>query len=272
MQELENNLPLDKKYKNQNIKMNTPIKVIQLLYAAGDVGGCQTIAFCLPNEEKVVRDHGSKLILLKNISSAKHELIMLPIGNECVCNDQQNLVNFDSFFTHTLCHECCHSIGPHELISGSTVRQAMQELHSAIEEAKADIVGLWALQYLMDQGLIDKSLEKSVYVSFMVGAIRSVRFGLDEAHGKGLAVQFNYLLTHGAFEFDENEMKFRVNFDTIKQHVTDLASLILTIQGEGNKEKANELLTNHGIISDPLKKCLDRLQNVPVDIAPQYMF
>lgn len=272
MQELENNLPLDEKYKNQNIKMSTPIKVVQLLYASGDVGGPQTIAFCLPNDEKVVRDYGSKLILLKNISSAKHKLIMLPIAAECVCEEQCNLVNFDSFFTHTLCHECCHSIGPHDLISGGTVRASMQELHSALEEAKADIVGLWALQYLMDQGLIDKQLEQSVYVSFMVGAIRSVRFGLDEAHGKGLALQFNYLLTHGAFIFDENERKFKVNFETVKEHVKDLASLILTIQAEGSKERANELLTTHGIISNPLKQCLDRLDNVPVDIAPQYMF
>jgi len=270
MQELEDNLPEDKKYKNTNVKMNTPIKVIELIFAGGDVGGCQTIAFCLPNDERVVRDHGSKLILLKNVSSAKHELIMEPIAKECVCNDQVHLVHFESFFTHTLCHECCHSIGPHDLLNGKTVRSSMEELHSALEEAKADIVGLWALQYLMDKKMVNKELEESIYVSFMVGAIRSIRFGLDEAHGKGLAVQFNYLFSKKAFLFDEEERKFRVDFSCVKENVRDLASIILTIQGDGDKLAAGKLLAEHGIISENLKECLDRLGNVPVDIAPEY--
>ena len=270
MQELEDNLPEDKKYKNNNVKMNTPIKVIELVCTGGDVGGCQTIAFCLPNDEKVTREHGSKLVLLKNVSSAKHELIMVPISKETVCEDQVDLVNFESFFTHTLCHECCHSIGPHDLPNGKTVRNSMEECYSAIEEAKADIVGLWALQYLMDKGMISKDLEQSIYVSFMVGAIRSIRFGLDEAHGKGLAVQFNYLLTKKAFLYDENEKKFRVDFDNVKKHVQDLAGIILTLQGDGDKQGAKQLLDEHGIISENLQQCLQRLQDVPVDIAPEY--
>lgn len=270
MQELEDHLPEDKKYKNNNVKMNTPIKVVQLVFASGDVGGCQTIAFCLPNDERVVRDHGSKLVLLKNISSAKHELIMEPISRETVCDDQVNMLNFASFFTHTLCHECCHSIGPHDLCDGKTVRSSLQEHHSALEEAKADIVGLWALQYLIDKGMIDQTLEKSIYVSFMVGAVRSIRFGLDEAHGKGLAVQFNYLCEKNAFVFDDSERKFRVNFECVKEHVKNLATIILTIQGDGDKNAAEKLLSEYAVISAPLQECLNRLDNIPVDIAPEY--
>ena len=270
MQELEDNLPLNPEFKNPNVKMNTPIKVVQLIYSAGDVGGCQTIAFCLPNDERVVRESGSKLILLKNVSAAKHDLIMEPIARECVVAAQVPLVLFDAFFTHTLCHECCHSIGPHDLPSRGTVRQALEEFHSALEEAKADIVGLWALQYLMDKGMVPVELRESVYVSFMVGAIRSIRFGLDEAHGKGLATQFNYLLQRGSFYFDTDQRKFAVDFSAIKEHVSELARIILTIQAEGNKSKAQSLFEEYAVIPPSLQECLDRMEHIPVDIVPQY--
>ena len=150
------------------------------------------------------------------------------------------------------------------------MRRALQDLHSALEEAKADIVGLWALQYLMDKQMVPSSLQQSIYVSFLVGAIRSIRFGLEEAHGKGLATQFNYLLEKGAFVFDEEEQKFRVDFDSVQGHVRDLAELILTIQGEGSREKAAALFKQYAVIGPQLQTCLDRLEHIPVDIAPEY--
>ncbi|XP_071725346.1 nudix hydrolase 3-like [Rutidosis leptorrhynchoides] len=161
-----------------------PIRVIQLVYNAGDVKGPQTVAFNLPNDECIVKDRGTSMVMLKNVSEAKFLHILLPIADACIAKDQQGLVDFDSFFTQTICHECCHGIGPHliTLPSGqkSTVRLELQELHSALEEAKADIVGLWALQFLISK----KELLQSMYVSFLAGCFRSVWFGLEEAHGK----------------------------------------------------------------------------------------
>ena len=188
------------------------------------------LAFCLPNDEKVRASKGSKLVLLKNISLAKHKLIMEPVADICVRSDQRDLVTFDAFFTHTLCHECCHSIGPHDLsLDGkeTTVRLAMEELHSALEEAKADIVGLWALRYLTKKGTFSsEALDEPMYVSFLVGAIRSVRFGLEEAHGRGLAMQFTYLLRHGGFAFDNEEQKVALS-DTHTHTRTHTLSLSL---------------------------------------------
>lgn len=269
MQELENNLPMDDKYKNKNIKLKTPIRVIEQIYSSGDIGGPKAIAFCFPLDERVVREHGSKLTLLKNISAAKHKLIMKPIGDICICKDQADLNNFDAFFTHTLCHECCHSIGPHDL-PNTTVRKALEECFCPLEEAKADIVGLWATQYLIDANLLPKSLEDSIYVSFVAGAIRSIRFGIHEAHGKGLALQFNYLLENDGILFDSNEKKFRVDFTKIKAVVEKLANIILTIQAEGDKNKAIELFNSYVKIPEILQHCLDQLQQVPVDIFPEF--
>ncbi|KAI3929753.1 hypothetical protein MKX01_025921 [Papaver californicum] len=151
---LEQNLPLDDSYKSKNV-VAAPIRVIQLLYNAGDVKGPQTVAFNLPNDERIVNERGTSMVMLKNVSEAKFKHILQPIAAVCITPDQRELVDFDSFFTHTICHECCHGIGPHTITlpSGqkSTVRLELQELHSALEEAKADIVGLWALKFLINQ-------------------------------------------------------------------------------------------------------------------------
>ncbi|XP_021829378.1 nudix hydrolase 3 [Prunus avium] len=152
LQVLEQNLPLDNVYKSKDV-ISAPIRVIDLLYNAGDVKGPQTVAFNLPNDERIVKDRGTSMVMLKNISEAKFKHILQPIADACITKEQQELVDFESFFTHTICHECCHGIGPHSITlpngRKSTVRLELQELHSALEEAKADIVGLWALKFLI---------------------------------------------------------------------------------------------------------------------------
>uniref|UniRef100_A0A7N0VMC7 Nudix hydrolase domain-containing protein n=1 Tax=Kalanchoe fedtschenkoi TaxID=63787 RepID=A0A7N0VMC7_KALFE len=184
--ELEENLPLESVYKSKDV-IAAPIRVIQLLYNSGDVKGPQTVAFNLPNDERIVKDRGTSMVMLKNVSEAKFKYILQPISDACISKEQLNLVDFDSFFTHTICHECCHGIGPHSITlpngQKSTVRLELQELHSALEEAKADIVGLWALKFFISQGLLSSGLTRSIYVSFLSGCFRSVRFGLEEAHG-----------------------------------------------------------------------------------------
>ncbi|KAL8137075.1 hypothetical protein V2J09_003076 [Rumex salicifolius] len=271
---LEQNLPMDDSYKSKHV-ISAPIRVIRLLYNAGDVKGPQTVAFNLPNDERIVKERGTSMVMLKNVSEAKFKLILLPIADACIMHEQMKLVDFDSFFTHTICHECCHGIGPHTIIlpngQKSTVRLELQELHSALEEAKADIVGLWALKFLMDQGLLPQSLCKSMYVSFLAGCFRSVRFGLEEAHGKGQALQFNWMMEKGAFLL-HSDGKFSVDFDKVPIAVESLSREILTVQATGSKNAARSLLDKYCKITDELQVALDKLEavQVPVDIAPTF--
>lgn len=274
LQILEQNLPMDNIYKSKDV-IAAPIRVIQLLYNAGDVKGPQTVAFNLPNDERIVNDRGTSMVMLKNVSEAKFKHILQPIADLCVTKEQQELVDFESFFTHTICHECCHGIGPHSIVlpngEKSTVRLELQELHSALEEAKADIVGLWALRYLIDQDLLPKSLLQSIYVSFLAGCFRSVRFGLEEAHGKGQALQFNWLYEKGAFILHRDET-FSVDFTKVEGAVESLSREILTIQAKGDKEAANVLLQKYCKLTEPLEIALRNLENiqVPVDIVPTF--
>ncbi|KAI4379246.1 hypothetical protein MLD38_005569 [Melastoma candidum] len=271
---LEQNLPLDNAYKSKDI-IAAPIRVIQLVYNAGDVKGPQTVAFNLPNDERIVKDRGTSMVLLKNVSEAKFEHILKPIADACISAEQNWLVDFDSFFTHTICHECCHGIGPHTITlpdgRKSTVRLELQELHSSLEEAKADIVGLWALKFFINQELLPKDLEKSMYVSFLAGCFRSVRFGLEEAHGKGLALQFNWLFEKGAFILQPDKT-FYVDFAKVEDAVEGLSREILTIQAKGDKMAAKSLLDKYCLMTDPLKGALQKLESiqVPVDIAPTF--
>eukprot|EP00249_Psilotum_nudum_P011812 c23399_g1_i1 orf=388-2739(-) len=274
LQELENNLPLDNKYKSKSVTAS-PIRVIRLVYNAGDVKGPQTVAFNLPNDDKIVKAHGSAMVLLKNVSEAKFIHILQPIARVCISKSQQEDVDFESFFTHTICHECCHGIGPHTIIlpngKESTVRLELQELYSAIEEAKADIVGLWALHYLLDQGLLAEQLEKTMYVSFLAGCFRSIRFGLNEAHGKGQALQFNWILERGGF-IAHSDGTFSVDFSKVREAVETLSKEIMTIQAQGDKVAAKSLLDKYASITQPLQQALDSLQDVevPVDIFPSF--
>lgn len=274
LQLLEQNLPMDSAYKSKSVNA-APIRVIQLLYNSGDVKGPQTLAFNLPNDERIVNDRGTSMVMLKNVSEAKFNRILLPIAGACVVVEQQELVDFESFFTHTICHECCHGIGPHTITlpngEKSTVRLELQEFHSALEEAKADIVGLWALRFLISQDMLSESLLKSMYVSFLAGCFRSVRFGLEEAHGKGQALQFNWLYEKGAFVL-HSEHTFSVDFSKIEGAVEGLSREILTIQAQGDKEAAGLLLQKYGVMTEPLKVALEKLENVqvPVDVAPTF--
>ncbi|KAF8103087.1 hypothetical protein N665_0188s0045 [Sinapis alba] len=271
---LEDNLPLDSVYKSKDVSA-APIRVIQLIYNSGDVKGPQTVAYNLPNDEKIVNDRGTSMVMLKNVQEAKFEHILKPIAEVIISKEQRGFVDFDSFFTHTICHECCHGIGPHTITlpdgQTSTVRKELQELHSAMEEAKADIVGLWALKFLITKGLLPKSMMESMYVSFLAGCFRSIRFGLTEAHGKGQALQFNWLYEKGAFVYHKDST-FSVDFTKVEDAVESLSHEILTIQGRGDKKAAALLLNNYCTITGPLKTSLEKLETfkVPVDISPTF--
>jgi hypothetical protein len=248
--------------------------VVDVVFTSGDGNrGVQTAAYNLPNDERVVKEKGTKKVMLKNHQEAKFKQVLIPISKIVSDPAQQGDISFDAFFTHILAHELLHGIGPHNIkVNGadSTVRLALKDTHSAMEEAKADITGLWALQYLIDKGTLDKQMERAMYVTYLASSFRSVRFGITEAHGKGQALQFNYLLDEGAFKVDEAKGTFSVDFDKIKDAVRKLTNDILTIQAEGSYDKAKALLDKYGVIRPAMQKALDKLNNVPIDIEPSF--
>jgi hypothetical protein len=272
LQELEDHLPMDAKYRNPKLGAASPIRVVNEVYSAGEGNtGVQTAAFNLPNDERVVKEKGSKRIMLKNVQDAKFNKTLVPISRVVLSPAQQQRLSFEAFFTHILTHELMHGLGPHNItVKGqpTTVRLQLKELYSAIEEAKADITGLWALQYLIDKGVVDKQMENSLYVTYLASAFRSVRFGITEAHGRGVAMQFNYLTDQGAIKYDEQTKKFSVDESKIKDAVRKLTHEILTIEAEGSHEKAKALLDKCAVIRPPMKDAFDRLGDVPVDIEP----
>lgn len=274
LQELENNLPIDARYRNPKIGAASPIRVVNVVFTSGEGNnGVQTAAFNLPNDERVVQEKGSKRVMLKNIQEAKFNKTLIPISRKVLAPAQQSEISFEAFFTHILAHELMHGLGPHAIkIDGqaTTVRQQLKETYSAIEEAKADITGLWALQYLMDKGVVDKRMERAIYTTFLASAFRSVRFGITEAHGRGIALQFNYLTDEGAIKFDERTATFSIVPTRIKEAVRKLTQDILTLQAEGSYEKARALLDKYGIVRPQMQQALDNLKDVPVDVEPSF--
>ena len=274
LQDVENNLPINPKYRNPKLGASAPIRVVDEVLVGGEArAGVQTAAFNLPNDERVTREKGSKRVMLRNVQEAKFQKVLVPISRVALDSSQQSLISFEPFFTHILAHELMHGLGPHTImVNGkqTTVRQQMKELGSALEEAKADISGLFALQYLIDKGVVSKSIEKAMYVTYLAGTFRSVRFGVNDAHGKGMALQFNYLTDLGAFEYNASAGTFKVNFAKIKDATQRLTGDIMTIQAEGSYEKAKALLDKYGVIRPEMKAVLDKLGNIPTDIAPTF--
>jgi uncharacterized protein YjbJ (UPF0337 family) len=274
LQELEDNLPIEARHRNPKLGASSPIRVVDVVFASGDGNrGVQTAAFNLPNDEQVIKEKGSKRVMLKNVQEAKFNKVLIPISKVLIDASQKSQISFDAFFTHILAHELMHGLGPHNItIDGkaTTVRQQLKELYSAIEEAKADITGLWALQFLIDKGALDRSLEQQMYTTYLASAFRSVRFGITEAHGKGVALQFNYLMDEGAIKVNDAADIFSIVPARIKEAVGKLTGEILTLQAEGSYDKAKAMLDKYGIIRPVMQKALGRLTSVPVDIEPKF--
>jgi len=273
LQELENNLPVDPKYRNPKLGALAPIKVVNVVFAAGDGNrGVQTAAYNLPNDERVVREKGTKRVMLKNMQDAKFRMVLLPISKVALPAADQAKISFDAFFTHILMHELMHGLGPHAIGVGgrqTTVRQELKETYSTIEEAKADISGLWALRQLADKKQLDPTVARTMYTTFLASAFRSIRFGVNEAHGRGIAIQVNYLLDAGAFKVRQDGT-FTVDSAKIGDAVTALTREILTLQAEGSYAKAKDMLDRLGVVRPEVQKVLDKLVGIPVDIEPKF--
>jgi hypothetical protein len=274
LQDLEDHLPIDPKLRNPRLGALAPIRVVNSLFSAGDGNkGVQTAAYNLPNDERVAAEKGTKRVMLKNIQEAKFQRVLLPIAQVALPAKDRKDVSFDAFFTHILMHELMHGLGPHNIaVDGqeTTVRQALQASSSAIEEAKADISGLWALQYLVDKGVIGKEMERTMYTTFLASAFRSIRFGVGEAHGKGIALQLNHFLDTGAVKVDKDGT-FSVVPGKMRESVTSLTKQLMALQGRGDRVAAESLLAKMGVVRPEVQRVLERLKHVPVDIEPRYV-
>jgi hypothetical protein len=274
LQEIENNLPIDPKYRNPKLGALAPIRVVNTVFSSGDANrGVQTAAFNLPNDERVVAEKGSKRVMLKNNQEAKFRMVLQPIAKVALASADQQHVSFDAFFTHILMHELMHGLGPHNItVNGraTTVRQEMRELSSALEEAKADVSGLFALQFLVDRGKLEKTFNDTMYRTYLASMFRSIRFGINEAHGRGVAMQLNYFLDNGGITV-ASDGTFAVNAERIRENVVALTRDIMTMQAIGDYAAAKEMIEKLAVVRPPVKTVLDKLADVPVDIEPRFV-
>jgi len=283
LQAVENNLPIDPQYRNPKLGAAAPLRVVDEIIATGDgAHGVQTAAYNLPNDERVVQQKGAKRVMMKNVQEAKFRSVLLPIARVMLTKSSMVDVNFDSFFTHIVAHELMHGLGPHQItINGraTTPRVELKELFGAIEEAKADVTGLFALQYLMDHAKAigldnllpsDAAAQRQLYVTYLASSFRSLRFGLNDAHGKGMAVQFNYLMDKRGFT-EHGDGTFSVNMEKIRSAVHDLDHDLLTLEAQGDYAGAKKMLTEMGVIRPAVKRALAKLQDIPTDIEPIFV-
>jgi Peptidase family M49 len=282
LQDIENNLPEDAKFRNPKLGALAPIRVVNEVFAAGDgAHAVQTAAYNLPNDDRVIQQKGSKRVMLKNVQEAKFKATLLPIARIVLPAADQKYVNFEAFFDYIVAHELMHGLGPHQItIDGrqTNPRLELKELYSAIEESKADVTGFFALQFLMtqaDKGQIEAPLphgaeaEKQLYTTYVASAFRELRFGLQDAHARGMAMQVNYLVDKGGFVIN-SDGTFSVDFSKIQEAVKSLDHDLLTIEANGDYAGAQKLLALGGLRPE-VRKALDRLKALPTDIEPAFV-
>ena len=267
---LQESLPVDDKYKQEKPGSDTELNAYDVVYYSGDCNaGSKTIAINLPNDEQVQLEKGTRRLQLKNAMRAKFDKILMPIAGELIDPEQRGHITFDAFFSNTMFHEVAHGLGIKNTINGSgSVRKALKEHSSAIEEGKADILGLHMIRQLHDRGELDSDLMDH-YVTFMAGIFRSVRFGASSAHGKANMIRFNFFAEQGAFEYNEETGHYSVNREKFEAATEALSRVILSIQGEGDYAAAGKLVAEKGVIGKDLQNDLDKLSSagIPVDIV-----
>jgi len=268
---LQKDLPVDDKYKQEQPGTDSDLNAYDVIYYAGHSNaGSKTIAINLPNDEEVQLAKGTRRLQLKNAMKAKFDHILVPIADALIAEDQRQFITFDAFFANTMFHEVAHGLGIKNTINDQgTVRSSLKEAASALEEGKADILGLYMVSKLFESGDLEQGKLMDNYVTFLAGIFRSVRFGASSAHGKANMVRFNFFQELGAFSRNEKTGYYRVNFDAMTVAMNELSKLILTLQGNGDYQGAVDLLNTKGVISEQLAKDLSRLEEakIPVDIV-----
>jgi hypothetical protein len=273
MPELQRGLPVDDAYKAEVPGSDADLNAYDLAYCAGDCNsGSKTIAINLPNDEEVQLAKGTRRLQIKNSMLAKFNQILVPIADELIAEDQRQHITFESFFGNTMFHEVAHGLGIKTTLDGSgTVRQALKEHASALEEGKADILGLYMVQRLREKGEITEGELMDDYVTFLAGIFRSIRFGASSAHGRANMIRFNYFSNAGAFTRDADTGKYRINVKEFEQAIKDLGNDLLVLQGDGDYDKVAAFVAEMGNVGTQLQDDLNRLDaiSIPVDIVYQ---
>ena len=271
MPELQAGLPVADEYKQEMPGSDADLNAYDAVYYAGDCNaGSKTIAINLPNDEEVQLKMGTRRLQLKNAMRAKFDKILVPIADELIAEDQRRHITFDAFFGNTMFHEVAHGLGIKNTISGNgTVRMALKDHSSAVEEGKADILGLYMVQKLRGKGEITEGELMDNYVTFMAGIFRSVRFGASSAHGKANMIRFNFFSEAGAFSRDPETGRYRIDVPVFEQAVEALSRKILTLQGDGDYDAVAAFVEEKGAVGPQLQADLDRLAqaSIPVDIV-----
>ncbi|AUX46237.1 DNA mismatch repair protein MutT [Sorangium cellulosum] len=271
--EMERNLPIPDEVKTER-GGESPIRVVDLVYSAGDARkSVQTIAFNLPNDERVRAEKGAKKVLLRNVIETKFELIMRPIAERILEPAQLEHLSAEAFFNETLFHELSHSLGP--AFTGAEgarveVRLALGSTYAALEEAKADVMGAYNILFMIRKGHFPESFREQLLVSYFAGLFRSTRFGVAEAHGKGAALQINRFLEERAARFDPGSRRFAVNTAELEAAITRLVRDLCLVQHRGDQQAARELLARYGEVSEPMRQALGGLAGIPIDLRPIY--
>ncbi len=267
---LQRELPVPDKYKQETPGTGSDLNVYDAVFYAGDCNaGSKTIAINLPNDPEVRKNYGSRKLQLKNSIRYKFENILVPISNVLIHEDQRQYIDFNAFFENTMFHEVAHGLGIDYTINGKgPVRQALREAYTPIEEGKADILGLYIVTKLTEMGELDDNELMDNYVTFMASIFRSIRFGASSAHGKANMIRFNYFQEKGAFARDENG-NYSIDFEKMKSAMEDLTLEIITIQGEGDYEKASKMVEEKGYVGDILLNDIQKLNtlDIPVDLV-----
>ena len=269
--ELQRGLPVPEAYKAEMPGTETDLNAYDVVYYAGDCNaGSKTIAINLPNDETVQLAKGSRRLQLKNAMRAKFDLVLVPIADELIAEDLRQHITFDAFFGNTMFHEVAHGLGVKNVLGGGgTVRSSLAEHASALEEGKADVLGLYMVTQLFAKNEIPDGTLMDHYVTFLASIFRSVRFGASSAHGKANMIRFNFFARAGAFQRDEVSGRYSIDVDKMGAAVEALSRVILTLQGDGNYAGAAAMVEDFGVIGPELQADLDRLSDsgIPVDIV-----
>lgn len=272
--DMERNLPVEDKYKNFNRPFASPILVADQIHGGGDnVPGVQTIAFNLPNDERVREAKGAKKVILANVLGAKYDRILAPMAGLVLVPEQARLVTRKYMTNETLFHELSHSLGPGTISVGgrqTTVNAELKDQYSASEEAKADVMGVYNILYLMKRGELPIAEREQLLASYFVGIFRAVRFGTDEAHGRGAAMQYSYLRDKGAFRWDEGADRFRVDYDRMEAGLRDLVAELVRLQGDGDYAGTKAFFDRHARLDERARAVLATTAHIPTDIQPVY--
>jgi hypothetical protein len=274
LSDMEANLPVEEKYKNFQRGFESPISVVDQIHGGGDnVPGVQTIAFNLPNDERVREAKGAKKVILQNVLGAKYDRILKPMAALVLVPDQAGDVTKAYMANETLFHELSHSLGPGSITVGgrkTTVDKELKEIGSGFEEAKADVMGAWNILYMMDRGELPAAEKPQIRATYVAGLFRAMRFGIGEAHGQGAAMQYRYLRAKGALAWDADAQRFRVDKGKIDGAIRDLVADIVRLQGNGDYAGTKAFLAKWAVLDPEAEKVIASMGHIPVDIRPIY--